>query len=329
MRRELVLLSLVSTMACGPASQSDAGVDAGTSTDAGILMDAGPPGDAGTLVGTFQLLHTVSSFGNGSSFLGKVYDGPTPATLVWTVDLVDGDCRVEVPRAPFCATPCGGSAACVQDGVCQSYPTSKNAGPAQLSGALTGTGTPETFTLTPVVNAYQVPGTVTLAIPPFADGAMLTFAATGSSTHVPFSLSTRGVAPIALDKTSYTLATGTALEVRWTPGSASTAARIEADVDISHHGGIRGQILCDTADDGSLTIGAGLVTRLINLGVSGFPTIVVRRVKTGNTLVPAGRIDFKALSQTEVKLDIPGLVSCTDTTDCPMGQTCQPDLRCQ
>ena len=50
---------------------------------------------------------------------------------------------------------------------------------------------------------------------------------------------------------------------------------------------------------------------------------------TRDQVVSAGRIDFKAQSQTEVKLEIPGLVSCTDTTDCPMGQTCQPDLRCQ
>ncbi len=336
MRREWLIIS-IAVSACSSMPGADAGTDAGAGGGAGggtgggsVLMDAGT-GDAGTLVGTFQLLHTISEFGNNSSVLGKVFDGPTPSTLVWSVDLSDGDCRVEVPRAPFCATPCGGSAACVQDNVCQPYPTSKNLGAVTLTGALVGPdgGTPMAFTMMPVVNSYQVPAGTTLALPPFADGAALSLQAAGSATHVPFTIATQGVAGIALDKASYPLVTGMPLELRWTAGNSSTAARIEVEVDISHHGGIRGQILCDTADDGSLSIAAPLTTRLINLGVSGFPTIIVRRVKTGFTVVSAGRIDFKAQSQTEVKLEIPGLVSCTDTTDCPMGQTCQPDLRCQ
>lgn len=338
MRRELVLslAALSVSVACSPPMTtqdggSGGGASGGAAGGGSVVADAGPPGDAGTLVGTFQVLHTVSEFGNNASVLGKVYDGPTPATLIWTVDLVDGDCRVEVPRAPFCATPCGGSAACVQDGVCQPYPTSKNVGSVELTGALAGPdgGTPTPFTMTPVVNAYQVPASITLAIPPFTDGAALSLQAAGSATHAPFSIATKGVAAITLDKASYPLAMNTPLEVRWTAGSAATAAHIEVELDISHHGGLRGQIVCNTADDGSLTIGAGLASRLIALGVSGFPTMVVRRVKTDFTVVSAGRIDFSAVSQTEVRLDIPGLVSCTDPTDCPMGQTCQTDLRCQ
>lgn len=330
MRRELTLITAALISACGTPADSDAGTDAGAN-DAGGIADAGTPGDAGTLVGTFQLLHTVSEFGNSSSLFGKVYDGPTPATTVWSVDVRNGDCRVETPRVPFCATPCGGSAACVEDNVCQAYPTSKSAGTVRVTGALVGTdgGVATPFESTPINNGYQAPASISLGIPPFTDAAPLMLEAMGSTALPAFTLATTGVAPIALGQTSYTLAQNTALDLTWTPGSTATAATIEVEVDISHHGGIRGQILCETVDDGSLTIGADLTTRLINLGVSGFPTIKVRRVKRGYTVLSAGRVDFKATSGVELGLTIPGLTSCTDDAECPMGQTCQTDLRCQ
>lgn len=330
MRREVVLSLVALISACGAPSSSDAGTDAGAGDAGMVLADAGV-GDAGTLVGTFQLQHIVSQFGNSSSLYGKVYDGPTPQGIVWVVDSVDGDCRVETPRVPFCATPCGGSAVCVEDNTCQAYPTSKPVGTVRVSGArfTTDGGNTAEFDMTPVVNGYQAPTSVTLDVPPFSDATLVTMTASGSSVVAPFSLTSSGVAPIALTQSSYDLVSGSALELQWTPGSATTAARIEVEIDISHHGGLKGQILCETADDGSLSIGAGLVTKLINLGVAGFPTIVVRRIKTGSTVIAAGRVDLEVFSTAELGLNIPGLVSCTDTSECPNGQTCTDALKCQ
>ncbi|MBL8915327.1 MAG: hypothetical protein JNM17_31780 [Archangium sp.] len=322
MRLEVIAAGVVLISACGTPSGTDAGTDAGS--DAGTMMTT----DAGQVVGTLQILHTVSQFGDSSSFFGKVYDGPTPLTTLFTADLVDGDCRVETPRVPFCATPCGGSAACVEDNVCQAYPTSRNMGTLSASGLLVG-GVVTPFEMTPINNGYQAPASVTLSIPPFTDGALLGVTASGSGAVGPFTVVGTGVAPITLSQASdagtWALAPNTALDLQWTAGSTATAARIEVEIDISHHGGLRGQILCDTADDGSLTIGGTLTTRLINLGVSGFPTMKVRRIKKSST----GRVDFKVVSGTEVGLTIPGLTSCTDDSECPMGQTCQTDLRCQ
>jgi len=331
MRRDLVLVLACGVAACGtPMSTTDAGADAGSGADGGGVLDAGL-GDAGTLAGTFTLIHTVSQFGDSSSLFGKVYDGPTPATMVWTVDLSDGDCRVEVPRVPFCATPCGGSAACVEDNVCQAYPSAKPVGTMHVSGVRVGAdgGAVMDFDMTPVVNGYQPPASTSLSIPPFTDGAAITLTAPGSSSVVPFTLASQGVAPMALGASSYPIATATALDLTWVAGSSATAARIEVEMDISHHGGIKGQILCDTADDGSLTISAALMTRLINLGVAGFPSVVVRRVKTGTALTNFGRVELRVTSSQEVGLTVPGVTSCTDDPDCPMGQTCQQDLTCR
>ncbi|MFZ5442927.1 MAG: hypothetical protein ACOZQL_23175 [Myxococcota bacterium] len=355
MRLELTVVVVGLISACGtPTPGNDAGVDAGSDAGAATI-DAGPLGDAGTRVGLFQLQHTVSQFGDSSNFFGKVYDGPTPKAVQFAVDLTNGDCRVEVPVVPFCATPCGGSAVCVSNDTCQPYPTSRSVGTLHAAGFLFtasgagggsgtgggggatgggsggGGGSPSAteFDLAVVSNGYSTPASVQLSVPPFADQSTLTLTASGSSVVSPFTLSSTGVAPIALTQSTWALASGSALDLQWTPGSTSTGARIEVEIDISHHGGLRGQIVCDTADDGALSIGADLVTRLIGLGVSGFPTIVVRRIKTGSTVIQGGRVDFEVLSSTEKGLTIPGLVSCTDTSECPMGQTCQDDLRCQ
>ena len=41
---------------------------------------------------------------------------------------------------------------------------------------------------------------------------------------------------------------------------------MEVLLEISHHGGRKGQLVCRTDDNGSLMIPAELVTELINLG---------------------------------------------------------------
>lgn len=319
MRGEL-LLGALALAACGAPSSSDAGVEAGTS-----LADAGV-GDAGTLVGTFQLLHLVNDGANATASLyGKVSDGPAPASLVWELDSVDGDCRLLTPRVPFCATPCGGLAVCVEDDVCQGYATSKPAGAVQVSGVHASVSG---FQMTAINNGYQPPAGVTLSVPPFGDGEPITLTAAGSAAVQPFTLTSAGVAPLSLSSTALTLQSGAPLELTWPAGSASTAARVEVKLDISHHGGTRGVISCQTDDDGALTVSGALVTKLLDLGVAGFPTVVVRRERVGATVIAAGRVDFRVGSELEQAVTIPGLTSCTDTSECPSGQTCGNDLRC-
>lgn len=332
MRRSTRLGSLLGlafvTSACGPTpSGSDGGVDAGAlgAADANV-----PLGDAGTLVGTFQLLHLVGDGTAASataSLFGKVYDGPTPAALVWEAALVEGDCRLMTPRVPFCATPCGGSAVCVENDTCQPFPASRPAGVVHASGVLSSAGA--TFDMSPIVNGYQPPVGITLERPPFADGAPVTLTADGSATIIPFSLTSSGVAGIGLLGAAPTLMRSTAVDLRWTPGAAPTAARVVVKLDISHHGGTKGEVRCDTDDDGALTLSSAMVTRLLDLGVAGYPTVVVRRQRVGSTLIAQGRVDLLVGSEVEREVVIPGLVSCTDNAQCTPPQTCQPDLRCQ
>lgn len=315
-------LLAVLLVACGPQPTADAGVDAGGSNfpDASV-------GDAGVLVGTFLLTMTPTSSvaAATSTLVGKVSDGPTPSQLIWTVAAQDGDCKLVTPRAPFCATSCGGSAVCVADNVCQSYPTGQSVGTVHASGVKTAAGATE-FDMTPVVKTYQP--TVDLAYPAVTAGASVTLQAQGSSFVAPFSLSAPGIAPLEVTGTTPHPTTGQPLALTWTAGSVA-AARIKVKLDISHHGGTKGVIECDTADDGSLTIGQALVTQLIQLGVAGFPTIVLTRATVGSTVISAGRVDLTISSPVERSVTLDNVISCTDSTECTAPATCQTDLTCR
>jgi len=178
-----------------------------------------------------------------------------------------------------------------------------------------------------VSNTYQAPPSVPLAYPPFAEGDAVTVTAAGE--YLPaFTLSSKGIAPLALGPGELALKSGQALALTWTKGAVS-AASIHVKLDISHHGGSKGQIECDTSDSGTLTVSSALVSKLLSLGVAGFPTVIVTRRAVGSTVIPAGRVELEISSSVEQAVTIDGLASCTDTADCPNGQTCQSDLTCK
>ena len=100
-------------------------------------------------------------------------------------------------------------------------------------------------------------------------------------------------------------------------------------LDISHHGGSKGKIECTTADDGELELSSAMVSALVDLGVAGFPTIIVSRKAVGSVTISPGRVDFVAAAEVERAVTLEGVVSCNDSAQCPQGQTCQDDLTCK
>ncbi|HEX2673919.1 MAG TPA: hypothetical protein VHM25_23745 [Polyangiaceae bacterium] len=297
---------------------------------AGPAGAAGSPasGDPDKLVGSFQVkLTPASDLGAAStSVVGKIYDGITPPTTIWEHPQVDGDCTLTTPRVPFCSTPCGGGAACVENDTCLAYPAAHSAGAITMTG-LTATSGSALIDLMLVSNTYQAPPSVPLAYPPFAEGDAISLTAKGD--YFPaFKLNAKGIAPLALASGELALKSGQPLAVNWTKGNESSA-KIHVKLDISHHGGSKGQIECDTDDSGSLSIGAALITKLLSLGVAGFPTVIVTRHTIGSTVIAPGRVELELSSTVEQGVTIEGLKSCTDKADCPDGQECQNDLTCK
>ncbi len=336
--RAFVAYGLLGTMAwavaCSSSSTSTAD-DAGAA-DAGAVTVTGPTttGDPAVLAGSFQVkvVAPVAAIGNSpasagsATFVGKLYDGPTPSDILWETAATEGSCKLVTPKVPFCSTPCGGSKACVADDTCQAYPTAKSAGVVTVRGLKTEAGASE-VAMSPVANAYQAPAGTKLAYPPFAEGDAVTLSAKGDY-FVPFELSTKGVLPLELGADVPKLETGKALTIGYKAGAAGNA-KIVATLDISHHGGTKGKIECESDDTGTLEIAAPLVTKLLGLGVAGFPTVVVSRQAKSQTVVSSGRVELVISSVVERTVEVPGIVSCTDTTQCPNGQTCQADLTCK
>jgi len=317
---------MVFVIGCGGSSSGDGDIDAGAVDDSGAAV--------GDRLGTFSVQLIAPRVENDgtttpgyTSVLGKVYNGVVPETVVWDTAMTSGACALSIPRVPFCSPACGSNMACVADNTCATYPTAQSVGSVHLDGVKTTSGTG--IDLTAVANTYQAAG-VTLAYPAFAEGDSIKLTATGSAFATAFTASTKGVATLALgNPDSIALVTGAPLALSWTAPTASTSSTIHVQLDISHHGGSKGKIECDTADSGSLSVASALVDQLLGLGVAGYPTIIVTRAATGHAAVATGHVDLVVASEVEVPIVVPGVQSCTADDDCTAPATCQDDLTCR
>lgn len=328
------LVALISLHSIGCSSNGEGTTSSSSSSSGGGPTDGGT-GDPTILVGSFQikLIPPVAETPNSpavpgsTAVLGKVYDGPSPAQIIWEEAQKEGACTLSTPRVPFCSTPCGGSAVCVEDEKCQDYPLAHSAGKVTAKGLHPESGG-DSFTMDPVVNAYQVPVGVKLPFPAFDEGEAITVSAAGDY-YSAFTVASVGISPLVFTSTMLTLESGKSLPITWTAPTKAGSSRIYVKLDISHHGGTKGMIECDADDNGSLEISSALITKLLDLGVAGYPTIIVFRKETGSTTIPQGRVDLVIASSIEQAVQVPGLTSCLADTDCTMGQTCQSDLTCK
>lgn len=300
----------------------------------GAGCGSGPAGDLSTgdpsiLAGTFQVTlvppDTLTGVAGYTSLVGKVNDGATPSSVQWTVASTVGDCQLLKPRVPFCNTPCGSSAVCVNDNTCQAYSKVVSVGTVRASGF----GSAGEFELQQVAGNYQPTAGVSLPFPAFAEGAALGITTSGGA-YAPMSLRAVGIAPLVITSGTLQIASGQGARLTWTPATNSSASKIRVKLDISHHGGTKGMISCETADSGSLDLAASQLTELVNLGTAGYPTIVVsRNAIPGSQVIAPGRVELAVTSTVEQAVTVPGVTSCTSSTDCTGGTTCQSDLTCK
>ncbi|MFO0762144.1 MAG: hypothetical protein U0359_37240 [Byssovorax sp.] len=316
------------TSGTGGSSSTTGGTGGGSTTSSGT-GGTGGSGDPGVLVGSFVIRAKppAGDTPGSTAVLGKVYDGPSPSAIIWVPGKKSGDCQILTPKVPFCNTPCGGSAVCVADDTCQDYPTAHGAGTVTLSGLTQESGKAD-IVMTPIANNYQPPASVKLAYPAFAEGDAIHFAASGDFFS-PFTIDVKGVAELDLGGGTLELDPNAPFALTWNAPSKAGISTVHVKLDISHHGGTKGMIECDAADTGSISIAAELISDLIDLGVAGYPSVVVSRKATGSTTIAQGRIDAVVSSEVEREVEVPGLVSCTSDTDCPDMQTCQSDLTCK
>lgn len=257
--------------------------------------------------------------------IGAFGASPTPDPFPWVVELEEGDCRLLLPRHPLCDPACTGGAMCVADELgetaCIPQPEAADVGTLQV------TGLGEPFEIERAGRSYQPVG-IELAFPPCEDGEPIEIAAEGGAFDA-FELRSTCVAPMVFPG-PVAIERGMPLQLTWEPPSDPELTRVQVHFDISHHGGARGLIDCDLEDDGSHAIPAALVDGLVDLGVSGFPTLVLTRsaVAHGSTS-QSEAVVLTVSSSFDNLVEIEGLTSCTSDEHCEGDATCQPDFRCE
>ena len=254
-----------------------------------------------------------------TTILGAVADGTAPFAILDPV-LSDGDCILLHPRDLFCDPGCDPGFTCDVDNVCVAAPVNLDVGPVSLDGLL---GPVDMDAIRPV-NIYSFNGD--LPHPAFHPGDRVELY-TGLDRGGP-SLVAYGVEDLEVAAESVPLVDGLASELRWTPPTVDVDARVHVSVDIANHGGVPGKIVCETADDGALDIGAELVSGLLALGFSGFPSVTITRRSSDVAETGDGCFDFSIQSVVGLPADIPGLISCSGPDDCPPDQICLANLSC-
>ena len=167
--------------------------------------------------------------------------------------------------------------------------------------------------------AYQ---SQALPHPPCAEGEAVRLSADG------FSAASTCITPLVLSSSDFSVVRQQGLALAWEGAAEPELTRIRIKLDVSHHGGKKGEIDCEVPDTGRFEIPAALVTALVDLGLAGYPTIVVTRVAAASS-VEQPDVHFVIASSVEREVDT-GVQSCTADANCPTGQRCNSDnLTCE
>ncbi len=318
--RTLIALVALSNARCS-SSGAPANADAAGQSDADAAVSAPETGGgdaAATALYGGVVVDLITD--DHTSFLGLFYDGPKLVTEPMDVAQTQGDCRLVVPRpAPSCSPACPTGQVCTGANKCERTPKPVNVGVLHVGGL--GGKALDLEPAIPDMPSYQaVP---TLPYPSCAEGDEVTASATG------FALAAKCVAALEVTSTvPIPVTSGQAMHLAWKAPGQAGISRLTIVLEISHHGGYKGQIECDVADTGTFDVPAPLVTALVALGRAGYPT--VRIARTSLVKAPTQpNVSLAVSSRVELEVDT-GVISCgLDNSVCPANTTCQTDRTCR
>ena len=329
----VALVALGLAGACGGTGKGTAetGAGAGDGTDGTDGTDGGDttPLDPDTvpLAGACpqerrQGRFEVESNEDYAAVVGTVADGVVP-TDVLTEMLVAGDCTIWRRENPFCDPGCASDETCSLDGVCVPYPQ------AQDQGRVTLAGLRADVAMDPVNpgNSYF---DTSLPDPPWDDRAVLTLETAGGH-HAPVTL--HGVAPDPFTVTtpSWLLVPGADFTLAWTPPPEGARTEVVLSIRIDQHGLTPSSLRCTFPDTGAGTVPAAAFDKLVEFGITGFPTgEVERRTVDSSDLDDGGCVELVTTESRLGSLEIEGYTPCRRDEDCPEGETCNEPLeRCE
>ena len=255
-----------------------------------------------------------------TSVQGTVANAVRPSDIS-EVTSSESTCELLQPKTLFCDPMCGSGETCSDDGTCVPLPSNQNVGIVTV----TGLSAPVQMDARAPVYFYNHIGD--LPHPAFAEGDEISLSAAAEDI-ASFAIATTGVSTLDVTTDIMRLERDTPGVLDWTAGAEQPSARVEIELNIANHGGTPAKVACVSDDSGHFEIPVSMVNALLDLGFSGFPSIELTRASSNVTQTEYGCVDFRAQSTVVLSVDIPGLVSCSDNSDCPADQTCQADLTC-
>lgn len=263
-----------------------------------------------------------------TNFVGMMKDGPIPPVDIFKEEMVSGQFRLYKKYNPYCED-CSSDNVCVANDSCIPEPNAYSVGNMTLTGMKSG-GEPREYVSEPGDRAfdYQISSPYP-DFPPADEGEIITFSAAGTNGVEPFKLEVPCIAPLEILNDEMVL-DGKDIALRWEPPKVAGISTINIRINLSYHGGTKGEILCDTEDDGSVTIPGAMIEKLKSYGTAGYPCIYVTRqaVVVDEASKAKGSVECTITKM----LTIPGEISCSgDETGngvCPEGTYCI-DRKCQ
>lgn len=325
-----------STNAGGSSNSSAGGATTSTSSSGGSTNAGGATASGGATAtgpGVWATINVelvaedaVAAAHTNMGAFGKDA-APIPDSFKPTKEV--GACKLLEPNYVLCDAPkCTNSETCVATDRCQTNPAPTTLGDLTVKGLKLKDGGGTEFTLSPVGTSYQAAGATAVDYPPCTVGQEISVSG-GAEAATKFSVKSSCIDTLVVPNatTEVPFEAGKAAQFSWT-AAAGGNSRVTVRIDISHHGGLKGLIVCDAPDTGSLQVDASLVTGLIGLGTAGFPVARVTRTALGTAPAGSGAVTLNVFSWVELSLAIPGVKSCSSDAECATGQTCT-SLKCQ
>jgi hypothetical protein len=246
---------------------------------------------------------------------GQVFDAITPSRVTETL-ATSGPCAWVRSPMRVCDPACPTGQTCGLDGTCVAQPVAQDVGTVRVEGLKVAVEMP------PRPPAYFYSVTGTLPHPGVAPGAGVRLRADG------IELLGQGIDPLVVPVSTLQVEPGAAVPLTWTPPSQPGPTRVELSLNVNGHGLVGSHIECVVDDTGAFTIPEPLVTSLLADGLSGFPTLTIRRTTTDSTDTAHGCVELDVEAAVTLDVTIPGLISCDGDEDCTPPATCGPDLTC-
>jgi hypothetical protein len=291
-RKVTMLLGTLALVACGGGGVGGGSGGAGGGTGGA----GGAPGEGAGYVANRAGQIALLEYDGGTGTSAWLASGPSPPPEERIA--AAGDCALYAHReAATCSQPCDGF--CQPPSTCVPFPAPVSAGPITVNGLR------RPLVFQPSEFGY-VPSDTAWPIDLFTDEAIVTASAPGAAGVPAFAVTARGVSPLAANLGTLVLEDSADEVVRWTaaPGAGATGApRIQLALRVGWHGApYQMMLLCESADDGELTIPRQLIAQLPPFGGVGlfpWPSNVTRFTR-GVASTAAGPVELFVGSQANV-----------------------------